>query len=222
MAEEKIPIDEETLERFLNGYLFSRTAAHIDELEKDRKAYRTRSAIERKKMDRERKKELKPFSDACVRKRIGEDEYQKICKEINDKHDKKMNDWGKKQGTADQNPYKGKDITDLNTFIYGCYYLFKKYLPVPKKDTDIYKWIEACLTRKDIKMKNGKPYDKEAIKTRVYDFEKKDLQLVEGLLINIFKSFIDKFLIVFLACCIHFRKPKPTTPANNFHVRLTI
>lgn len=220
MPEEKIPVDEKTLELFLDSYLFSRTAAHIYELEKDRKAYRKRTDIERHQITGDKENKLKSLS--ILHEYMTDVQYQRAYKKIHKKYDKKMNDWKKRQGTADQNPYKGKDTTDLNNFIYGCYYSLKKYLPVPKKDTEIYKWIEACLTRKDIKMKNGKPYDKEAIKTRVYDFKKKmgeDIGAFERYLDYVFKRFIDEIFKRFID---EFRKPKPTTPTNNFHVRLTI
>lgn len=138
---------------------------------------KTSPATKRKQRQRTRDKDLKALS--ILREKMPDEYYQSIKASIMAEYERDPKQRGPKT----------KATTDLNNFLYICYYLIKKE-NLEAKDIKLYRWIKEYLKDKDYRMKDKKSfYDTDAIKTRMQYYKK--LQKENPATIKAINSYID-------------------------------
>ena len=108
------------LEGFIDNF-FNRTAINEPDLQKEKAGYKNTPAYkkrerDRKRRERERNKSLKSLSD--LQKHLDKDQHLTVKAKIEDDYEKSKEEGG--------NYLLGKETTDFNNFLCGCYYIIKK------------------------------------------------------------------------------------------------
>lgn len=138
------------------------------------KVKRTPASTRRKQRQQTRDKNLRILK---ARKDITSEDYIKAHAAILAEYERDP----KQRGTSKQKRYKTKATTDLNVFLYRCFYLIRKENP-EAKDAKLYDWIEGYLKDKDYRMKNKKFfYDPDAIKKRIRYYKNENPAIISAI-----------------------------------------